>query len=54
MSPMFLIALVQYAMAAIILSTGVIFGFVMLLWMNCTVLFRHSLFVVVMWHRCVQ
>ena len=51
---MFFIALDQSVMAAMILLTGVIFGFVVLLWMNCSVSVRRSLFIFVMWHRCVQ
>ena len=45
---MFLIALVQSAMAAIMFSTGVIVGFVMFSSLNFSVLARRSLFVVVM------
>ena len=51
---MLLIALAQSKMDAIILSTGVIVGFVMLLWLNYDVSERRLLFVVVMWHRCVK
>ena len=43
---MFLIALAQSVMAAMILSSWFMVGFVMRLWLNCDVLVRRSLFVV--------
>ena len=51
---MFLIVLAQSAMAAIILSAWVMVGFVIILWLNWVVLVNLSLFVVLMWHICVQ
>ena len=50
LSPMFLIALAQSVMAAMILSAWFMVGFVMRLWLNCAVLVRRSVFVVFMWH----
>ena len=51
---MFLIDLLQSAMAAIILLAWVMVGFVIILWLNWAVSVNLSLLVVLMWHRCVR
>ena len=52
--PAFLMALMQSAIAAIILSAWVIVGRVIFLWLNYAVSVKRLLLVDLMWHKWVR
>ena len=52
--PKFLVALAQYSIAAITLSTCVMLGCVNFPWLKFTVSVNHSFLVVFIWHLCVR